>query len=217
MKVPNPTAIRAARKAARLTQADLAEAIGKSRETVSRLEKGDRGAGLSTVDRIAATCGVQPEFLKMEIPDAEISKPWASTEDERELLRRYRQMPKAAAVGLLLHAWRSATRLSAGSRTTVHGRRRITRRAEGPARSGAPRRQGISICRHGRRDHVACLRRADAIRQTSWLGRVAMTARNSRASLWWGSAEARSSIISSSFSRMSARMLMHLLSGGTSD
>ena len=106
MKVPNPTAIRAARKAARLTQADLAEAIGKSRETVSRLEKGDRGAGLSTVDRIAATCGVQPEFLKMEIPDAEISKPWASTEDERELLRRYRQMPKAAAVGLLLHAWR---------------------------------------------------------------------------------------------------------------
>ncbi len=60
MILPN---LKQARKAAGLTQADLAERVGLNRATISKYESGDIDLSIKTVCDIAAALGVHPLYL----------------------------------------------------------------------------------------------------------------------------------------------------------
>lgn len=64
--------IRDARRGRGLQQADLAERLGVSRMTISRLERGD-AVSIDTVLRALAECGVAlvavPKFARIEVTD----------------------------------------------------------------------------------------------------------------------------------------------------
>ncbi|WP_322791009.1 helix-turn-helix transcriptional regulator [Agrobacterium vitis] len=59
--------VRAWRKAAEMTQADLALATGKTVQTISALERG-RPTRQSTLDAVARVFGVTPEALRSDPP-----------------------------------------------------------------------------------------------------------------------------------------------------
>lgn len=60
---PNTEALRAAREAAGLTQAELARRVGVSVDTIGRAERGDRDTPATTIGRIARVLGVSLESL----------------------------------------------------------------------------------------------------------------------------------------------------------
>lgn len=60
MILPN---LRQARKAAGLTQADLAERVGLNRATISKYESGDIDLSIKTICDLAAALGVHPLYL----------------------------------------------------------------------------------------------------------------------------------------------------------
>jgi transcriptional regulator with XRE-family HTH domain len=74
---PDPVAlgraIRDARRSRGLQQADLAERLGVSRMTVSRMERGE-SVSIETVLRSLTECGVAlvvvPRFARIEVTDA---------------------------------------------------------------------------------------------------------------------------------------------------
>jgi transcriptional regulator with XRE-family HTH domain len=104
--IPDPQAMREARKRKGLTQVELAQELGVRPQTISRAEKGDRSAlGLSTVNKIADLLGVDRDSLKMDVPDEELDQPLASTPEERDLLRRFRRMNRPQQASLLASAW----------------------------------------------------------------------------------------------------------------
>lgn len=55
-----------ARKEARMTQAELASAIGKSVETVSNAERGQTAVAIQTLEGFARALGVEPSFFVQE-------------------------------------------------------------------------------------------------------------------------------------------------------
>ena len=69
------TRIAAARRARRMTEAELAERLGISRPTVRRVERGDLGVALGTVFDAAALLGVplfdpDPDRVRLELARA---------------------------------------------------------------------------------------------------------------------------------------------------
>jgi ribosome-binding protein aMBF1 (putative translation factor) len=60
----NPTAIREAREARGLTQADLAAQVGRSHTYISEIEKGDRDARRELLQSIADALGVDYDLLE---------------------------------------------------------------------------------------------------------------------------------------------------------
>jgi transcriptional regulator with XRE-family HTH domain len=80
--------IRELRKAAGMTQAELAEAAELEVESISRLERGTRGITLDSIDRIAQALGVRlKDFFNFKQARPEILPP-------RKLLRLYRLLEK---------------------------------------------------------------------------------------------------------------------------
>ena len=66
--------IREARKAASMTQEQLAEKAGLSVNFVSQLEAGVKGVSLHSLECIASALGVMPEFLiQSNVPDSAVS------------------------------------------------------------------------------------------------------------------------------------------------
>ena len=126
-KVPDSIAIREARKAAKLTQKELAEKVSLRRETIIRLEKGYKWAiGFRTIQKIADACNVSRDSLLVEISEEHIEKSPAeipnfrlhlhvSLRDEYEamLLDLWRKLPRETRVRALSIIQRLAGRMTA--------------------------------------------------------------------------------------------------------
>ena len=81
--------LRNLRRRAVMSQEDLAEKSGVARDTISKLESGQRGAYPSTIRKLAAGLDVEPrmllggvEYLEEE-PAEDLSKKQESVEDRK--------------------------------------------------------------------------------------------------------------------------------------
>ncbi len=81
--------IRAIRQERRITQEELANAVGVSRSAVAQWETGRSGQITGNLARIAQVLGVGVEFLMQG--GGVVSVPEASTGDEIAMLRLYRE------------------------------------------------------------------------------------------------------------------------------
>jgi len=89
------------RKAKGLTQIDLAEAMGVTQSTVSRMERGDEGCALELFGRAATVLGVSLEDMFSEdrsAAEAELVSFFRSLPSDRQ--RRWLELAKVAS-GLL--------------------------------------------------------------------------------------------------------------------
>jgi transcriptional regulator with XRE-family HTH domain len=68
------TAVAEMRKAARLTQAELARRIGTSQSVIARWEAQQVSPSLSTVERIAHACGFDPSVIWTARPQVDRSQ-----------------------------------------------------------------------------------------------------------------------------------------------
>lgn len=80
--------IRVTRQERRITQEELAAAVGVSRSAVAQWETGRSGQVTGNLARIAQVLGVGVEFLMQGA--GPVSVPEASTADEMAMLRLYR-------------------------------------------------------------------------------------------------------------------------------
>jgi transcriptional regulator with XRE-family HTH domain len=86
-----PERLATMRKAKGLTQAEVAERIGVTQATVSRLESGARSPDPRTIERyIAAVDGTLPPYLRVEFPPDTTPEQYdAFTEQVIELAERF--------------------------------------------------------------------------------------------------------------------------------
>jgi transcriptional regulator with XRE-family HTH domain len=83
--VSAPSLIRAARREARLTQAELAERLGTTQSVVARLERPDANPTLATVERALDAAGYALELRANRRPRAQV--------DESQIVERLRWTP----------------------------------------------------------------------------------------------------------------------------
>ena len=72
--------IKALREAKGLTQAQLADILGKTVETVSNFERGQVQASVATLDNLAGHLGVPIKELFDDVPRAEVAAPSGSAQ-----------------------------------------------------------------------------------------------------------------------------------------
>lgn len=85
-----PNRIREVRMRAGKSQQALADAIGVSKMTISDLERGNVRLDVEYMKKIARYFGIDPADLL-----SEEDNPWALSEEERELIERYRSASDA--------------------------------------------------------------------------------------------------------------------------
>lgn len=100
--------IRVTRQERRITQEELASAVGVSRSAVAQWETGRSGQITGNLARIAQVLGVGVEFLMQGAPGASIPEP--TTGDEIAMLRLYRDCAPEDRQILLRTARRLAER-----------------------------------------------------------------------------------------------------------
>lgn len=91
------TGIRRLREARDLSQEDLADALGTSRDYMGKLERGDKRLNLEWIERIAEVLAVEPYELLIADAPPEADPPWSPPE---EMLEEF----LSAAVPFLLEA-----------------------------------------------------------------------------------------------------------------
>ena len=90
------------RKLKRLTQEQLAEAIGRSVDTVSNIERGSSLTRISTADAIAVTLGVTlGEMFEADDRPIEVERARAKRERLRQLLDLARSLDPVALDALI--------------------------------------------------------------------------------------------------------------------
>ncbi len=82
----------ALRKSRNLKQADLANALGVSRETISYYESRANNPTIELINKISAYFGVPPEYLIIEYPQKR-AKPGPTSKIEKQL-ESIRKLPK---------------------------------------------------------------------------------------------------------------------------
>lgn len=100
--------IRLTRQERRITQEELASAVGVSRSAVAQWETGRSGQITGNLARIAQVLGVGVEYLMQGAPGATTPEP--TTGDEIAMLRLYRDCTPEDRQILLRTARRLATR-----------------------------------------------------------------------------------------------------------
>lgn len=91
--------LREARRQAKLSQKELAEAIGASRSSIARWERSDDEPSARTVWALALHLGVSARWL-LGMRDTPI-RPTFPTQEEEALLAAYRQLSPSAREALL--------------------------------------------------------------------------------------------------------------------
>lgn len=90
-----PNRIRELRMARKLSQQTVAELVGVSKVTISDLERGVMRFDVEYMKRIAAALSTPP-FEAITPADLlpPSAHPWALSQDERDLIERYRMAPR---------------------------------------------------------------------------------------------------------------------------